>query len=203
MSLRFEHDFSRVRVHSGTDAGALADSLHARAYTVGPHMVFGRSRYAPHQSEGRALLAHELTHVVQQERAGLRAVQCQDARQPIPTAGRGPGDPEVALGTRLVQGFASGVPVAFYAPMPWDGEVAKSAAEKWATRESAVGLKGKAVIAANVLIGSAAEFAPVHPVEVGSQIKTYWSTTYWPGHQGAAINRLRQALLATKRAKKT
>ncbi len=66
----FGHDFSRVRVHSDPAAAASADSLGARAYTVGHHLVFGPGQYRPGTAEGRRLLAHELTHVMQQSAAG-------------------------------------------------------------------------------------------------------------------------------------
>jgi hypothetical protein len=50
--------------------------------------------------------------------------------------------------------------------------------------------------------GKLAESAPVHPVEVGKQIKDYWATTYWPAHRDAAVDHLRKNLVAAKRAKK-
>jgi hypothetical protein len=66
MEQRFGHDFSRVRVHSGAAAEQSARDINAHAYTVGHNMVFGAGRFAPGTHEGRRLLAHELTHVVQQ-----------------------------------------------------------------------------------------------------------------------------------------
>jgi hypothetical protein len=63
------HDFSMVRIHHDSRAAASADEVNARAYTVGPDIVFGRGQYAPGTAAGRRLLAHELTHVAQQ-RAG-------------------------------------------------------------------------------------------------------------------------------------
>lgn len=59
-------DFSAVRVHTGPLAEASARAFNAAAYTVGNHVVFGRGVYQPHSATGRGLLAHELTHVVQQ-----------------------------------------------------------------------------------------------------------------------------------------
>jgi hypothetical protein len=75
MEQRFEYDFSRVRVHSGTDAERSARALGARAYTVGNDIVFGSGQFAPTTEHGRRLLAHELTHVVQQSQVGIKAVQ--------------------------------------------------------------------------------------------------------------------------------
>ncbi|MBE9549529.1 MAG: DUF4157 domain-containing protein [Proteobacteria bacterium] len=66
MEQRFGHNFSRVRVHSGAAAEQSAREVGANAYTVGHNIVFGRGRLAPGTHEGRRLLAHELTHVVQQ-----------------------------------------------------------------------------------------------------------------------------------------
>src|SRR5271165_6780790 len=63
---RFGHDFSRVRVHVGAAAERSALDVNAQAYTVGDDIVFGAGRFAPGTLEGRRLLAHELTHVVQQ-----------------------------------------------------------------------------------------------------------------------------------------
>ncbi len=68
---RFGHDLSQVRVHADARAEASARTVEARAYTVGEHIVFGRSQYDPASRAGRLLLAHELTHVLQQ-RPGLR-----------------------------------------------------------------------------------------------------------------------------------
>ena len=66
MEQRFGHDFSRVRVHSGGAAEQSAREVNAHAYTVGHNIVFGAGRFAPGTHEGRRLIAHELTHVVQQ-----------------------------------------------------------------------------------------------------------------------------------------
>jgi hypothetical protein len=70
MSQRFGHDFSHVRVHTGSQAAASARDVHARAYTVGHDIVFGAGQFQPDLAHGKQLLAHELTHVVQQSDAG-------------------------------------------------------------------------------------------------------------------------------------
>ena len=62
----FGHDFSHVRVHADSKAAESAESVEARAYTVGSHIVFGADQPLPETSAGRQLLAHELTHVLQQ-----------------------------------------------------------------------------------------------------------------------------------------
>jgi hypothetical protein len=66
MESRFGEDFSTVRVHTDGRAAASAGEVNAHAYTVGSDIVFNTGQYAPQSHEGRKLLAHELTHVVQQ-----------------------------------------------------------------------------------------------------------------------------------------
>jgi uncharacterized protein DUF4157 len=67
MEPRFGHDFGAVRVHVDSQAAESADAINARAYTIGRNVVFGASQYQPEKPEGGRLLAHELTHVVQQQ----------------------------------------------------------------------------------------------------------------------------------------
>jgi hypothetical protein len=81
MEGQFGHDFSTVRVHHGSAAAQSAGELQARAYTVGNQLVFGAGQFAPATREGRGLLAHELTHVVQQG-AGSRLVSRAPAKPP-------------------------------------------------------------------------------------------------------------------------
>lgn len=66
MGPRFGHDFSRVRVHTDSKAAESARAVNAQAYTVGRDVLFGAGQYAPGTQTGKSLLAHELTHVVQQ-----------------------------------------------------------------------------------------------------------------------------------------
>ena len=66
MEQRFGHDFSKVRVHSGAPAEMSARDMNAHAYTVGHHIVFAAGQFAPGTQAGQRLIAHELTHVVQQ-----------------------------------------------------------------------------------------------------------------------------------------
>lgn len=60
------YDFGGVRIHTGALAAAAAESVDAHAFTLGNHIVFGNGQYAPDLSAGRQLIAHELTHVIQQ-----------------------------------------------------------------------------------------------------------------------------------------
>lgn len=66
MESRFGYDFSNVKIHTGAVAAKSADAIHALAYTSGNHVVFNNGQYAPETDSGKQLLAHELTHVVQQ-----------------------------------------------------------------------------------------------------------------------------------------
>jgi hypothetical protein len=70
----FGHDFSQVRVHTDSKAAEIARVVNARAFTIGRNVVFGDGEYAPGTSNGKRLLAHELTHVVQQSQ-GLSRLQ--------------------------------------------------------------------------------------------------------------------------------
>lgn len=64
---RFGHNFSQVRIHSDSKAAETARSIQARAFTIENNIVFGFQEYAPKTMQGKKLLAHELTHVIQQK----------------------------------------------------------------------------------------------------------------------------------------
>jgi hypothetical protein len=68
MESRFGYDFCNVRIHADTKAAESARMLEARAYTAGNNVVFGDSLYRSGEKSGLSLLAHELTHVVQQSK---------------------------------------------------------------------------------------------------------------------------------------
>jgi hypothetical protein len=85
MESRFNHNFSNVRVHTGAEAASSARDYNSRAFTLGHDVVFGAGQYAPHSSSGLRLLAHELTHVVQQNGGGVSAPRIQrDGGGPVP-----------------------------------------------------------------------------------------------------------------------
>ena len=79
MESRFGRDFSGVRVHKDSGAASAAQALNARAFTVGNDVFFNAGEYRPHSPAGRELLAHELTHTVQQ--AGQRGVAARKVVQ--------------------------------------------------------------------------------------------------------------------------
>ncbi len=72
---RFGADFSYVRVHSDSRAANAAKSINARAFTCGHNIAFNKGEYSPDSTAGQKLLAHELTHVIQQENRLNRMVQ--------------------------------------------------------------------------------------------------------------------------------
>jgi len=78
MEPRFGHSFADVHVHHDAQAAEHAEALGARAYTIGSSIVFDAGQYAPETSEGQHLLAHELTHVVQQTGAPQRKPQGEE-----------------------------------------------------------------------------------------------------------------------------
>ncbi|PWB58136.1 MAG: hypothetical protein C3F18_03025 [Nitrosomonadales bacterium] len=73
MEQRFGHDFSQVRVHADAKAAESARAVNALAYTLGQNVVFGTGGFQPNTSAGRQLLAHELTHVVQQSAGAVQS----------------------------------------------------------------------------------------------------------------------------------
>ncbi|MGZ5441090.1 MAG: eCIS core domain-containing protein [Thermoanaerobaculia bacterium] len=103
MEPRFGHDFSHVRVHTDRTAGELAQRLLARAFTIGDRIFFAPGEFQPDHTKGKQLLAHELTHVVQQSECGQAHIQ------------RSPG-PDVAMPEWAITSAEplSGVPVPGY-----------------------------------------------------------------------------------------
>jgi len=66
MESRFQADFGNVRIHTGTTAQSLSSNIHAQAFTHGNDIYFNSGKYSPHTASGGTLLAHELTHTIQQ-----------------------------------------------------------------------------------------------------------------------------------------
>jgi hypothetical protein len=82
MEPRFGRNFSQVRVHTDNQAVKAAQAVNARAFTMGSDIVFGNRQYEPKTREGKRLLAHELTHVMQQNHRALSSyIQTQPARK--------------------------------------------------------------------------------------------------------------------------
>lgn len=109
MERRFDADFSSVRIHSGPAAEQSAREVGADAYTVGHRIVFGAGQRATDTGDGRRLLAHELTHVVQQRSASPAAMQLQRrARDPDEAAAIT--KEEASLAALAQRALASGKP---------------------------------------------------------------------------------------------
>ena len=75
MEPRFNADFETVRVHKDSESAALSNQLSARAFTYQNHIFFSRGQYQPGSSDGKQLLAHELTHTIQQGHSIQRTPQ--------------------------------------------------------------------------------------------------------------------------------
>jgi hypothetical protein len=87
MEPRFNRDFGRVRIHSDDGAALSARAIDANAYTIGEHIVFASERFAPATRAGRKLLAHELAHVVQNNRTGRQTSSSLKALSDVSDAG--------------------------------------------------------------------------------------------------------------------
>lgn len=92
------HDFSQVRIHTDAKADTLSRQLDAEAFTTGHHVFFKEGAYQPDSERGKGLIAHELTHVVQQEAAPALQRQATEA----PEAERKPKESDVAYYIKYV-----------------------------------------------------------------------------------------------------
>ncbi|MDR6943343.1 eCIS core domain-containing protein [Mucilaginibacter pocheonensis] len=81
---RFGHDFSNVRIHTDSVAAKSAQSVNALAYTTGNNIVFNSGQYSPDSDGGKRLMAHELTHVMQQSSAPGTSGVTRKAFTPAP-----------------------------------------------------------------------------------------------------------------------
>jgi hypothetical protein len=72
METRFGHNFADIRIHTDNAAGESARAIGALAYASGRHIVFAPGQFSPSSSDGRKILAHELTHTIQQDTTGTR-----------------------------------------------------------------------------------------------------------------------------------
>lgn len=82
MESRMGEDFSDVQIHTGLQAAAAAESIDARAFTVGNHVAFNAGEYQPNSEAGKELLAHELTHVRQRNERSMSRLPEADAEHP-------------------------------------------------------------------------------------------------------------------------
>ncbi len=88
MEPRFAANFSNVRIHTGEAAAHQSEHLNAHAFTVGDHIFFGRDKFQPHSASGKQLIAHELTHTVQQRAVVQRQVDTRVIQRSEPRVQR-------------------------------------------------------------------------------------------------------------------
>jgi hypothetical protein len=100
MEDRFAYDFSQVRIHDDRQAAESAYQVNALAYTVGRDIVFNAGQYAPGNLTGQRLLAHELTHVVQQTAGNASPMLARQQAQTTP-----PGQEEAQRRAQWYPGF--------------------------------------------------------------------------------------------------
>lgn len=101
---RLGHDFGQVRVHDDARAAVAAQAVRARALTMGREVLFGEGQYAPASTEGQRLLAHELTHVIQQGQAGGMETRAAGVAREPRGAGRRGGVREPVAVTQRARG---------------------------------------------------------------------------------------------------
>jgi len=103
---RLGSDFSQVRIHTDSRAAQSARAIHALAYTIGHDIVFGASQYVPETHAGKHLLAHELTHVLQQRNRSVSTLHVPGHRRTplgsVPSVQR-------ITGEELTSGASTGV----------------------------------------------------------------------------------------------
>jgi hypothetical protein len=136
METRFGINFCGVRIHTDAKASESARSVNALAYTVGRDVVFAAQQYQPATAVGRRLLAHELTHVAQQQDGGQPQLQrtCDPKalKRPDFLAATGYAAPDAPLGlTRLNLGD-----VKFPAVIVQQATTKKGSKPKWTLAES-------------------------------------------------------------------
>jgi len=103
MESNFGHDFGGVRVHTGSRADESAKAVQAHAYTSGQDIVFAEGRFSPATAGGQRLLAHELTHIVQQAAGPVAATPTADGSLSISDPGDAFEQAAAAQGERLAE----------------------------------------------------------------------------------------------------
>lgn len=90
-SSRMGYDFSNVKIHTGPEAEKSASAIHAKAYTIGNDIVFNQGQFDAESETGKKLMAHELTHVIQQSEEKIHRTladtELAEGNMEIPVAG--------------------------------------------------------------------------------------------------------------------
>ncbi|MET0396725.1 MAG: DUF4157 domain-containing protein [Longimicrobiaceae bacterium] len=102
---RFGFDFSQVRIHHDARADRAAEPIGASAFTLGSHIAFRSGSYDPRSEAGRRLLAHELTHVVQQRGGGTSPAAGPIGAAPVGVARSGPPETRASVHQRMLKGM--------------------------------------------------------------------------------------------------
>ncbi|MFQ5881378.1 MAG: DUF4157 domain-containing protein [Candidatus Methylomirabilales bacterium] len=168
MESRFGHDFSQVRLHADAQAARDAKALNAQAFTIGRDIYFGASRYQPNTTAGRHLLAHELTHTVQQGSASTGAFGGAQARLEVSHPGDGLEREADRVASRVVGGdahtgaiTAGGAGLVQRIELPSLEEITTGAEEAFEEAVEAGEAAGEAIVAgvtaAGEAVGEAAE----------------------------------------------
>lgn len=170
MEPRFGHDFSSVRVHTDAKAAESGQAVNAPAYTVGRDIVFGAGQHTPQTAASQKLMAHELTHVVQQ----ARAVSARESVRPF------------AVPAQQAHSFSS---IAIEAParrVEWKYGVVHGPAgaanrfddcpAQWKTSANAAQKLGSSWLA-NVVVGLASLPKPI-PAPVANLLTKHFHTTF-------------------------
>lgn len=192
MESRFGHNFADVRVHADEKAAGAASSINASAFTIGRDIVFGAGQYRPDTVAGQRLLAHELTHVVQQQPTSL-----QSQHAPIIST---PGDPHEMEATRVAQTFAPVNGARATIPSVTTGTISRAVIQR-------------AGPGAPTLPAGAKSDTPQGNVPAGAQevdhyakwrrfIDTpYGRIWYWEGQESRVVNRVKNAVTDNGEAK--
>ena len=155
MEQALDADLSDVRIHQDAAAGASAEAVKAHAYTVGNEVVFQPGRYEPETTEGRRMLAHELTHVVQQRSGPVEGTPTGDGIAVSDPADRFERAAEANADRIVGAGGSSGAGA--HAPAPVAGVAQRAVDDE---------LEGEEVDAEENLAGAEEQVAEVQEEEV-------------------------------------
>ena len=118
MEGRFGHNFGDVRVHADARAAESAEAVNAMAYAVGKDIVFGPGRYTPNTSAGLKLLAHEITHTLQQGSVKSSEVKLSPPDSPLEEEA----DRSAAFALLPESGFRGALPVSRHSGVSLQGQ---------------------------------------------------------------------------------
>jgi hypothetical protein len=175
MEAGFGQDFSHVRIHVDSGAQQSAADVSARAYTVGSDIVFGRGEYDPSSSTGRRLLAHELTHVVQQTgTTPASAPGDAEVSKATPRVQRDLLDDAMSFATSTYSSVASAVGDAYDAAKSVASQTASEVAD---TVSSTVSTVSSAAQAAGSFVSSVGETVSTDPEKMRANLLAQVSST--------------------------